>query len=70
MARMGIGEGMSVEFPYWGEHQIWDRLSREEHRGRYFFWFNREFFSRSGSLIWLMSPLPTQTHPNFTSGFL
>ena len=39
-------KGMSVEFPYWGEHQIWDRLSREENHGRYFFWFNKEFFSK------------------------
>jgi hypothetical protein len=37
---------MSVEFEYWGEHQILERLSREEHRGRFFFWFNKEFFSK------------------------
>lgn len=30
-------KGMSVEFNYWGEHEIWERLSREEHRGRHFF---------------------------------
>jgi hypothetical protein len=36
---------MSVEFRYWGEHELWERLSREEHRGRYFFWFNKELFS-------------------------
>ena len=39
-------KGMSVEFEYWGEHQIFERLSREEHRGRHFFWFNRELFSK------------------------
>lgn len=38
-------EGMSVEFHYWGEHELWERLSREEHRGRYFFWFNKELFT-------------------------
>ena len=38
--------GMSVEFDYWGEQEIWDRLSREEHRGRYFFWFNEELLSQ------------------------
>ena len=38
--------GMSVKFEYWGEHQIWKRLSQEEHRGRWFFWFNEEFFSQ------------------------
>src|SRR3990167_11302256 len=37
---------MAVEFPYWGEHEILERLSREEHRGRYFFWFNKESFSQ------------------------
>ncbi|MFC2146103.1 AVAST type 2 anti-phage system protein Avs2 [Acidobacteriota bacterium] len=37
---------MPVEFLYWGEHEIWERLSREEHRGRYFFWFNKELFSQ------------------------
>lgn len=37
---------MSVEFEYWGEHEIFERLSREEHRGRFFFWFNKEFFSK------------------------
>lgn len=39
-------KGMSVEFIYWGEHEIWERLSREEHRGRHFFWFNEESFSK------------------------
>lgn len=40
------GKGMSVEFGYWGEHELWQRLSKEEHRGRYFFWFNKEFFTK------------------------
>ena len=39
-------KGMPVEFHYWGEHEILERLSREEHRGRYFFWFNKELFSQ------------------------
>jgi len=38
-------KSLSVEFIYWGMHEIFERLSREEHRGRYFFWFNRELFS-------------------------
>ena len=38
-------KGISVEFKYWGKHEIWEHLSREEHRGRVFFWFNKEFFS-------------------------
>lgn len=37
---------MSVEFNYWGEHEICERLSREEHRGRHLFWFNKELFSQ------------------------
>jgi len=36
---------MSVEFDYWGEHDLLLRLSQEEHRGRFFFWFHRELFS-------------------------
>jgi hypothetical protein len=39
-------KGMSVEFTYWGKHEIFERLSREEHRGRHFFWFNRESLSQ------------------------
>ncbi|PKL64951.1 MAG: ATP-binding protein [Methanomicrobiales archaeon HGW-Methanomicrobiales-3] len=36
---------MSVDFQFWGSHQIWTRLSAEENRGRYYFWFNKEIFS-------------------------
>ncbi len=39
-------KGMAVEFNYWGESELLLRLSREEHRGRYYFWFNREKFSQ------------------------
>lgn len=38
--------GMSVEFSYWGAHEILERLTREEHRGRILFWFNEELFSQ------------------------
>jgi hypothetical protein len=38
-------KGMSVEFEYWGEYEIFTRLSREEHRGRYLFWFGQDLFS-------------------------
>ncbi|RXE57729.1 AVAST type 2 anti-phage system protein Avs2 [Acetivibrio mesophilus] len=37
--------GMEVSFEYWGTSEIFDRLSKEEHRGRYLFWFNKEQFS-------------------------
>jgi hypothetical protein len=36
-------KGMSVEFPYWGQHEIWGRLSLDKHAGRMFFWFNEEY---------------------------
>lgn len=31
--------GMSVQFHFWGEHEIIERLSRPVHGGRLFFWF-------------------------------
>jgi hypothetical protein len=37
---------MSIEFLYWGDHEVWERLSREDHRGRHFFWFNEEYLSQ------------------------
>lgn len=36
---------ISMEFNYWGRHEVLERLSAEEHRGRYYFWFNKELFS-------------------------
>ena len=39
-------KGMAVVFEYWGAHELFARLSREEHRGRYFFWFHRDLFSQ------------------------
>lgn len=39
-------KGMSLQFAYWGEHEIFERLSKEDHRGRYFFWFYKELFSQ------------------------
>jgi hypothetical protein len=37
--------GTPVEFVYWGAHEIWERLSREENRGRYRFWFDHELLT-------------------------
>lgn len=37
--------GMSVDFRYWDESEICERLAREEHRGRYKFWFDKEWLS-------------------------
>ncbi len=39
-------QGRSAEFEYWGAHELLDRLSKDEHRGRVFFWFQREFFDQ------------------------
>ena len=39
--------GMAVDFRYWGEHEIFHRLGREEHRGRYLFWFNGQLFNET-----------------------
>lgn len=39
------GSGHSVEFEYWGAHEIVNRLSQAQHRGRVFFWFEKEFFN-------------------------
>ncbi len=38
--------GLSVEFPYWGQHQIGTRLALDKHAGRQFFWFNKEYLSK------------------------
>ena len=36
---------MCVRFFFWGTHEIVERLSRDEHHGRHFFWFNEEILS-------------------------
>lgn len=37
--------GREIEFTYWGETEITDRLATEKHAGRYYFWFNKELFT-------------------------
>ena len=39
--------GMNVEFVWWGSSELIDRLSREEHTGRRFFWFGQHEFSQN-----------------------
>lgn len=39
--------GLALEFKYWGSHEILERLSRDEHRGRNYFWFHQELLSRN-----------------------
>ncbi len=38
-------KGMSVEFVYWGNHDLTTRLTEDRHRGRVFFFFNQEYFT-------------------------
>lgn len=44
---------MSVEFVYWGDHELTSRLNREENRGRHWFWFSSEQFT----LAWFREAL-------------
>jgi hypothetical protein len=41
---------MQIEFMYWGESEIFQRLSRDKHRGRYLFWFNSDIFTHQKML--------------------
>ncbi len=36
----------SIDFEYWGEHEIFSRLSKSEHAGRLYFWFNEEYLGQ------------------------
>lgn len=38
--KLAADKGMSVEFVYWGSHELLERLSRPEHIGRIRFWFD------------------------------
>ena len=42
MATLGTSGKMAVEFVYWGDFELTSMLSREENRGRHWFWFGRE----------------------------
>lgn len=43
--KLSQSKGMTVSFHYWGEHEIFQKLTREDHRGRFLFWFKAELFS-------------------------
>ena len=43
--KWAVRRGGHVNFEYWGDHEIWLRLARNEHRGRILFWFNEQWFS-------------------------
>ena len=38
---------MSVEFIYWGNQELIDRISLPENRGRLWFWFDARFFDQN-----------------------
>lgn len=38
-------QNKEVQILYWGQHEIFERLSRQEHAGRYYFWFKKDLFS-------------------------
>jgi hypothetical protein len=46
-SRWAKDNGRSITFPFWGEHELLERLTRQEHEGRYFYWFNAPLFARS-----------------------
>lgn len=35
----------TIEFEYWGNHEIFQRLAKDENRGRRAYWFNTEIFT-------------------------
>jgi hypothetical protein len=37
--------GAEVKFEYWGDHEIFLRLTKHEHHGRMLFWFNEHWFT-------------------------
>jgi hypothetical protein len=43
--KLALSRSMSVAFAYWGSHELTSRLSRNEHRGRHWFWFHQEQFT-------------------------
>lgn len=45
--RQAAGKGMTVEFVYWGSHELLERLARPEHIGRVNFWFDVRGFDAS-----------------------
>lgn len=40
-------QGRKIEFVYWGDSEVFDRLSKTEHAGRRYYWFSQEEFSDS-----------------------
>lgn len=45
--KIAKNKGREIEFEYWGDSEIFDRLSRTEHTGRRYYWFGNEEFSNA-----------------------
>ncbi len=59
--------GLAVEFPYWGQSEILTRLALDQHRGRSYFWFNKELLTRewfSKKLDIAIANAGRRYHPN------
>jgi hypothetical protein len=42
-----IANGRVIEFDYWGNSELFERLSKPENEGKIYFWFGQEEFSES-----------------------
>lgn len=52
---IAIAKGMKVKFEYWGTFEIFERLTRDEHKGRLQFWFNKDLYD----IDWFKTRLDT-----------
>lgn len=51
-------KGLTVDFDFWGDTEIWNRLITEDNRGRVYFWFNEQFFSKQWFVDRIKNELP------------
>jgi hypothetical protein len=42
-----LKKGRKIEFEYWGNSELFDRLAKPEHEGKMYFWFGQEEFSEN-----------------------
>ena len=43
--QLAAARGREVKFEYWGTSEVFELLAQDRHRGRYFFWFNKEYLT-------------------------
>jgi hypothetical protein len=43
--QLAANQRRQVQFEYWGDHELWLRLTTNENRGRMLFWFNEQWFN-------------------------